>query len=307
MKKRAKVAMFGCGRVGISAAYTMYLKNIAGEIMLYSRNPEKLIGEQLDFQHSLSFVGNTAVTVAEDIADLKNSDIIVYSAGVAQESGETRLNLTTKNTELVEATIPEIVKHAPNAIIIMVTNPVDILTYKAFQIAGIPSGRLFGSGTTLDTARFRFHLSGMLHVNSRSIHAYILGEHGDSSFPAISSANVGGQPIITFPHFSKEKILEAYEEARNAAYKIIEAKGATYYAIGVVISELVYTILHDAKRVYPLSIPLEGKYGYHDVALSVPCILGKNGVERILEVPLSEEEKKQFDHSVKTLKQYLAE
>jgi L-lactate dehydrogenase len=303
--KKTKVSVIGAGRVGITAAFTMYLKNTAQEIMLFGRDKDKLIGEQSDFMDSLSFLGTTHVTVGSEPSELAGSDVIVFTAGAAQEPGETRLDLVRKNTEILENIIPDIVKHAPEAIIMMVTNPVDILTYKTSLLAKLPRGRVFGSGTTLDTARFRFQLSRYLHVNPKSIHGYILGEHGDSSFPTLSTANVGGQLISTMKDFSSEKAHEAYVKTRDAAYKIIAAKGATYYAIGVVINQLVHSILSDAGRVYPLSIPLEGEYGHTGIALSVPCVLGRGGVERVIEISLSDEEKLKMALSVETLKKYL--
>jgi len=303
--KKTKVTVIGAGRVGITAAFTMYLKNTAQEIMLYGRDKDKLIGEQLDFMHSLSFLGTTHITVGSEPEELAGTDIIVFTAGAAQEPGETRLDLVKKNTTILESIVPDIVKHAPDSIILMVTNPVDVLTYKTVLLSKLPRTRVFGSGTTLDTARFRFHISESLHVNPKSVHAYILGEHGDSSFPTLSSANVGGQLLATMKDFSHDKALEAYTKARDAAYKIIAAKGATYYAIGVVINQLVHAILTDAKRVYPLSITLDGEYGHTEVSLSVPCVLGRNGIERIIELPLSEEEQLKMQLSVETLKKYL--
>jgi len=303
--KKTKVTIIGAGRVGITAAFTMYLKNTAQEIMLYGRDKDKLIGEQLDFMHSLSFLGTTHITVGSEPEELAGTDIIVFTAGAAQEPGETRLDLVKKNTTILESIVPDIVKHAPDSIILMVTNPVDVLTYKTVLLSKLPRTRVFGSGTTLDTARFRFHISESLHVNPKSVHAYILGEHGDSSFPTLSSANVGGQLLATMKDFSHDKALEAYTKARDAAYKIIAAKGATYYAIGVVINQLVHAILTDAKRVYPLSITLDGEYGHTGVSLSVPCVLGRNGIERIIELPLSEEEQLKMQLSVETLKKYL--
>lgn len=303
--KKTKVTVIGAGRVGITAAFTMYLKNTSQEIMLYGRDKDKLIGEQLDFMHSLSFLGTTHITVGSEPKDLAGSDIIVFTAGAAQEPGETRLDLVKKNTTILESIIPDILAYAPESIILMVTNPVDVLTYHAVAMSKMPRGRVFGSGTTLDTARFRFHLSEYLGVNPKSVHGYILGEHGDSSFPTISSTNVGGQLITTLKDFSAEKAHEAYVKTREAAYKIIAAKGATYYAIGVVINQLVHSILTDAGRVYPLSVLLEGEYGHTGVSLSVPCVLGRTGIERVIEIPLSDEEKLKLQLSVETLKKYL--
>lgn len=303
--KKTKVAVVGCGRVGVTAAFTMYLKNTANEIMLFGRDIDKLIGEQLDFMHSLSFIGTTNITVASEYEKLAGADVIVFTAGAAQKEGETRLDLVRNNKTIINKMIPEIVKYAPEAKIMLVANPVDVLTFEAARIAGLPRGQVFGSGTTLDTARFRYHLSEFLKVNPKSIHAYILGEHGDSSFPTISMANVGGQLITTMKGFSEEKAVEAYTKARDAAYKIIAAKGATYYAIAVVINQLVDAVLHNSKRVYPLSIPLEGEYGYSGVSLSVPCVLGRHGIERIIEIPLSEDEQAKMKNSVEVLKKFL--
>jgi L-lactate dehydrogenase len=262
-------------------------------------------GEQLEFQHSLTFLGTTKITAAESYKDLKNSDVIVFTAGRAQLPGESRLNLVKSNLEVIKTILPEVINNSPNSVLIMVTNPVDILTYQASELLKLPEGKIFGSGTSLDSARFRFHLSEFLKINPKNIHAYVLGEHGDSSFPTISHADIGGQPLATMKDFSSKKIQEAFLMARNSASAIIAAKGSTYYAIGVVINQLVDAVLRDTKRVYPVSIPLTGQYGYQDVSISVPCVIGKNGVEKILEVPLSEEEKKLMDKSVKILKEII--
>jgi L-lactate dehydrogenase len=203
----------------------------------------------------------------------------------------------------METILPEVVKHSPDSVIIMVTNPVDVLTYQANKLLKLPKGKIFGTGTSLDSARFRFHLSELLGINPKNIHAYVLGEHGDSSFPTISHADVGGQPLSTIKDFSLKKIQEAFIKAKTSAGTIIAAKGSTHYAIGVVINQLVDAVLKDSKRVYPVSIPLTGQYGYQDVSISLPCVIGKNGVEKILEVPLSVEEKKLMDRSVKILKE----
>jgi L-lactate dehydrogenase len=306
MDDKTKVSVVGCGKVGITAAYTMYLKNSIGEIVLYDRNKEKIAAERLDFMHSLSFIGNTQVNIAENVEDLRGSDVIVYATGAAQLPGETRLDLVKKNTEIMEALLPEILKHAPDSTVIIVSNPVDILTYKANKIAGgIKRGRIFGSGTTLDTARFRYYLSEALHVNPINIHGYILGEHGDSSFPTVSTANIGGEPIVDLEGASHDVVMEAYKKARNAAYEIIAGKGATYYSIAVVIDQLVNACLSNSKRIFPVSVPLEGEYGINGVSLSVPCIIGRQGVEKIIELKLSDEEMKMMTNSAETLKKFV--
>lgn len=300
-----KVSIIGCGRVGMTTAYSILHEGVVNDLVLFGRSKDDAFGEQLDLEHGMSFLPYARVHSTNDYKDIADSDIVIITAGAAQKPGETRLDLAQKNTVIIENIIPQIVHYAPDAIIIMVTNPVDVLTYKAYQIAKLPKGRVFGSGTTLDTARFRFHLSEFLHINPRSIHAYILGEHGDTSFPALSSASVGGQPLATLPNFSEEKVLKAFDKARTAAYKIIEAKGATYYGIGSVLSHMVKQIFKDSRSILPLSMPLHNYYGYSGVSLSVPCVIGRNGVEEMLEIKLDWEERKKLERSVNTIKEYL--
>jgi len=305
MSNKTKVSVVGCGRVGITAAYTLFLKNTVNEIVLYDRNKEKIAAERLDFIHSLSFLGTTQVNIAETPSDLKDSDVIVYATGAAQNPGETRLDLVKKNSQLLEDTLPEILKHSPNSTVLIVTNPVDVLTYKAYKFLNIKRNKIFGSGTTLDTARFRYYLSEYLKVSPINIHGYILGEHGDSSFPTISMANVGGEPIGQIKGVTDEIVMDAYNKTRKAAYEIIAGMGATYYSIAVVVDQLVQACLNDTKRIYPVSVPLEGEYGFHDVSLSVPCVLGKDGIEKIIELDLSSLEKELMKKSVEVLKKYL--
>lgn len=300
-----KVSIVGCGKVGMTTAYSLVHDGTVNELLLVGRSKDKIIGEQLDLEHGLSFLHHVKIDSTENFKDISNSDVVIFTAGASQKPGDTRLDLTQKNLALVDEMIPKIVENAPDAVILMVTNPVDILTYRAYQIAGLPKGKIFGSGTTLDTARFRFHLSEFLKVNPKSIHAYILGEHGDHSFPAISSATVGGQPLSTMPGFSYERAERAYLEARNAAYKIIASKGATYYAIGAVLAHIVKKILTDAKSILPVSVPLHQYYDINGIALSVPCVVGNSGVERTLEIKLSWEEKVKLARAARTLKMFV--
>ena len=300
-----KVAIIGWGRVGMSTAFALLQQGIPNELLLLSRSKEKAEGEKLDLEHGLSFLKHTKIKASESYEDLKDTDIVVFTAGAPQKTGESRLDLIEKNKAILQKYIPKILKYAPNSIIIIVSNPVDILTYEAYKIAGLPKGRIFGSGTTLDTSRFRFHLAEQMKINPKSIHAYILGEHGDSSFPALTGAVVGGQSLLSIPDMTEQKALAAYTKTRDAAYKIIEAKGATYYAIATATAKLVETILIDGKKIFPVSIPLHSYYGHNGVSLSVPCVIGRNGVEQTIEIKLSWEEKKMLQKSVDTLKKYL--
>ena len=302
-----KVTVVGAGKVGMTAAYALLLDGFAQEIMLFGRHREKLVGEKLDLEHAMALTHKTNITISDDYADLKDTDVFVFCAGAAQAPGDTRLDLAGKNLRIVESMVPSLMAAAPEAILLMVANPCDLMTYKAAQL--VPQarpGQIFGSGTLLDTARFRFHLSEMLPVNARSIHAYVLGEHGDHSFPVLSSATVGGQSLLDFPNFTREQALEAYQKARDAAYAIIESKGATYYGIGASITKIVRTIWRDGRSVLPLSVPLDNYYGQTAMASSVPCILGRDGVEQVVAIQLDELEKGELAAGVAALKEVYA-
>jgi L-lactate dehydrogenase len=300
-----KVSVIGCGRVGMTAAFAMVMEGELNELVLVGRDVDSIVGEALDLEHGLAFMHHTTITATEDYADIAGSDVVVITAGTSQKPGDNRLDLLEKNKAIIEGIIPQVVKYAPEAVILMVTNPVDVLTYHAYRLADLPKGQILGSGTVLDSARFRFHLSEFLKVNPKSIHAYILGEHGDHSFAAMASASVGGQPLNTFPNFSPQQAQKAYEQARDAAYKIIASKGATFYGIGVVINHIVSTILRNNRSVLPVSVPLHNYMGHSGIALSIPCIVGRRGVEQSLEIKLSWEEKEKLDRCVTVLKEYV--
>lgn len=300
-----KVTIVGCGKVGMTGAYSLLHAGTVDELVLFGRNEAMLHGEELDLEHGISFLHNTRVTSTVDYADTAGSDVVVITAGAAQKPGETRLDLATKNIAIIESIVPAILSQSPEAVIVLVSNPVDVLTYKAHLQSHLPVGRIFGTGTTLDTARFRFHLSEMLKVNPRSIHAYILGEHGDHSFPSLLSAYVGGQQLMSLEGMSRERLLEVHETVKQSAYRIIEAKGATYYAIGSVISHVVSAILTDAQSILPVSVPIYDYYGHTDVAISMPCVIGSRGVEKVLQPELSDQEQEQLWQCVQTLQSYL--
>ena len=300
-----KVAVVGCGKVGMTAAYAMMLSGTPTEIVLFDRNKDKAMGEKLDLEHALSLLsGYVNITATDNYADLSESRLIVYSAGAAQQPGQTRLDLVNTNKKILEEVLPKINQAAPKSVILIVANPVDVLTYFAHKLIPDAGGKIFGSGTMLDTARLRFHLSEALKINPHSIHAYVLGEHGDSSFPVFANTTVGGQKLLEVPGMSETVVAEAYQKTKEAANKIIGAKGATYYAIGVVVMKIMQAVFSDSKTVYPLSVPLDNYLGFSGVALSVPCILGVNGVEKILAVDLSPAEKAALEKSVVALKPY---
>lgn len=301
----SKVTIIGGGRVGTSAAFAMLLRDTTRELVIFDRDVDRMKGEQLDLQHSLAFLATTKILATDSYEDTQNSNVIVFTAGAAQEPGESRLDLAKKNTEILTALLPEALKYSPEAVVLIVANPVDILTYQATTLLHLPKGRIFGTGTSLDSARFRFYLSELLEINPKNIHAYILGEHGDSSFPLVSTIDIGGESVLAMPGVTKEKIEGCFVKARDAAQTIISSKGSTSYAIGVVVNQLVHAILGDTRRIFPVSIPLSGEYGYSDVSISVPCILGKNGVEKILEISLAQEEKVHMETSVNVLKSFL--
>lgn len=297
-----KVAIVGLGRVGMTTAYSMMLDGTPSEIVLVSRELQKAIGEKLDLEHALPLLDYVKIKATDDYKDVAGAKLVVIAAGAPQKPGQTRLDLCSVNRSILHQILPQVERYAPEAIIVIVSNPVDVLVQMAHEILPHAGGRIFGSGTTLDTARFRLHLGEQLGVNPHSVHAYILGEHGDSSFPVYAHATVGGQKLMNFPAMSPQIIQACYQKARDAAASIIQAKGATYYAIATVVTKLMEAILSDSKTVFPLSVPLNGKYGLRDVSLSVPCVLGARGVERVLEMELSPEEESALHRSAEILR-----
>lgn len=301
-----KVTIFGLGRVGTTAAYTLLLRGLASELVLYAREKEKAEGEKADLEHGSPFYPGTKIVATDNFEDLAGSDIVIFTAGCAQKPGQTRLDLARDNCAIVEKTVPQIVKHAPNTLILMVSNPLDVMTYRAAQVAGLPQGRVFGSGTLLDTARLRMHLSKLVDVNPTSIHAYVLGEHGDSSFVPSSTATIGGKPLINFPETNAEHLTWAHQQTKQDAYKIISGKGATYYGIGTAISHIVDIVKSDKKKIVPLSTPLNGQYGLEHVALSLPCILGRRGVERVVDLPLTLSEQDELMNTARIIREHIS-
>ncbi|MFA4815100.1 MAG: L-lactate dehydrogenase [Candidatus Gracilibacteria bacterium] len=300
-----KVTVIGAGNVGATAAYAMLMDGTPTELVLLDRNKEKAEGLVLDMGHSMAFFNATKVVGTDDYAVAKNSHLVVITAGARQQEGETRLDLIAKNRAIIRDIVPKIVKVSPHAILVIVTNPVDVLTYEAYKLSGFPWGRVFGTGTLLDTARFRFHLGEELCLSPKSIEAFVLGEHGDTSFPVWSSANVAGKPLLKWDGFSQKLGDKCYKSTREAAYHIIHDVGYTCYSIGTVVKEIMVHVFQHSRVVLPLSMPLENYYGISNVALSVPCVLDSGGVSGVIKVPLNAKEQKQLKKSAKTLKSYL--
>ena len=293
-KRTGKVVVVGAGFVGSTAAYTLLIEGAASEIVLIDRHKEKAEGEAMDLRHGLQFKANSRITYGDDYALCKDAEIVVICAGAHQEKGETRLDLVRKNSAILKDAIAGITRYNKDCILIIVSNPVDVLTRLAIRYSKFPASRVFSTGTMLDTARFRFLLGEHFGVSPESVHAYILGEHGDSSFAVWSAANIAGVPLVRFKGYNRKKMDGIYLQVKNAAYEVISRKGATYYAIGIVISRLVKAILSDQNRVFALSTLLRNYQGVSDVCLSVPCIVNREGIKEHIVIPFNANEKKRM-------------
>lgn len=301
-----KIAIVGgAGAVGASAAYALMISGLASEIVLVDVNERRAEGEAMDLMQGAPFV--RPVTVRHgSYADCAGSQIVVITAGAAQKPGETRLDLVKKNTEIFRQIIPQVAQAAPNAILLIVSNPVDILTYAALKFSGFPSGHVVGSGTVLDTARLRALIGQRLEVDPRSVHAYVIGEHGDSEVVVWSRAMVAGMPIGDFcAQRGRPCELEMQDEialqVRRAAYEIIERKGATYYAIGLAIRHIIEAILRDQNTILTVSTLMTGQFGVTDICLSLPSIVDHGGVEGVLMPALNDAELAAFQRSAQVL------
>ena len=300
--KSSKVVIIGAGFVGSTAAYALLIDGTASEIALIDVDREKAEGEALDLKHSLQFTSQTKITFGEDYNLCKDAAIIVICAGAHQKPGETRLDLAQKNAKIFKEMIPKITRHNRDCILLIVANPLDILTYLTIKYSKFPPHKVFGSGTILDTARFRYFLGEYFEVDTTSVHAYILGEHGDSEFPVWSTANIAGINLRLFDNYNKKKMGEIFKKTRNAAYEIIAKKGATYYAIGLGITKIVKAILKNHNEVLPVSCLLKNYHGISDVCLSVPAIINKDGIKKQLKLPLNPQEKANLRKSANVLK-----
>ena len=296
-----KAAIVGCGFVGSASAFALMESGLFSEMVLIDVSREKAEGEALDISHGLPFAKPMQI-YAGDYADIADAAVIIVTAGAGQKPGETRLDLVKKNVGIFKSIIPEIAKVNTEGILLVVANPVDILTYTAAKLSGFPENRVFGSGTVLDTARLKYLLGQHLSVDSRSIHAFIIGEHGDSEIAAWSSANVSGIPLSSFcemrGHFNHQSSMNAIaEDVKNSAYEIINRKGATYYGIAMSVKRICEAIVRDEKSIL--------NYGISDIALSMPAIVGKNGVEGTVPIELSGQEALALHNSADTLKKVI--
>lgn len=300
-----KAAIIGCGFVGSASAFCLMQSGLFSELVLLDANRDKAEGEALDVAHGIPFARPMKI-YAGDYDDIADAAIIIVTAGANQKPGETRLDLVQKNVGIFRSIIPEIAKRNFAGILLIVSNPVDILTYTAMKLSGLPEHRVIGSGTVLDTARFKYQLGEHLQVDPRSIHAFIIGEHGDSEIAAWSSANVSGIPIHDICEMRgfynhEDAMKEIAETVKNSAYEIIAKKKATYYGIAMSVRRICEALVRNEKSILPVSTMLHGQYGIGDVVLSMPAIVGSDGVETTVPIDLSPEEQEKLKESANAL------
>jgi L-lactate dehydrogenase len=302
-----KIAVVGAGSVGATVAYACLIRGVAHAIALYDVNADKVNAEVLDLNHGLQFVPQATVEGSDDVEVCRNAGVVVVTAGAKQKPGQTRMDLAATNTAICKEMIPKLLKVAPDAIFLLVTNPVDVITYVTLKVSGLPRERVFGSGTVLDSSRFRFLIARRLKVAVSNVHAYIAGEHGDSEIPLWSSANVGNVPLHDWAVQGHGKLTvrdrtEIFQDVKNAAHQIVKGKGATNYAIGLATAKILEAILNDENRVMPVSSLLSNYHGIDDVCLSVPCIVRRAGVGPTLPIPLNDAELAGLGNSAETIK-----
>ncbi|XP_036399620.1 L-lactate dehydrogenase A chain-like [Megalops cyprinoides] len=304
---RNKVTVVGVGMVGMASAISVLIKELADEVALVDVMEDKLKGEVMDLQHGGLFLRTPKIVADKDYSVTAHSKVVVVTAGARQQEGESRLNLVQRNVNIFKFIIPNIVKYSPHCIILIVSNPVDILTYVAWKLSGFPRHRVIGSGTNLDSARFRFLMGEKLKIHPSSCHGWIVGEHGDSSVPVWSGVNVAG---VSLKHLNpdmgtdkdKEDWRHVHKKVVDGAYEVIKLKGYTSWAIGLSVADLVETIIKNLRKVHPVSTLVQGMHGVKDeVFLSVPCVLGNSGLTDVVNMTLKPEEEQQLVKSAETL------
>lgn len=302
-----KVTVVGVGNVGMACTISLLAKNISSDLALVDMMEDKLKGEMLDLQHGSSFLRNAKINASTDYSITANSSVCIVTAGARQKEGETRLDLVQRNTDIFKKIIPELVKYSPNTILLIVSNPVDILTYVAWKLSGLPKNQVIGSGTNLDSARFRFLLSEKLKVAPTSCHGWMIGEHGDSCVPVWSGVNIAGVRLRDLDETvgtedDKENWNEIYKKVIGSAYEVIKLKGYTSWAIGLSAAQIVSSILRNSQQVHAVATLVTGIHGIKDdVFLSLPCSLGENGVNTIIQQSLTEEETHLLQKSAQTI------
>ncbi|KGP91962.1 lactate dehydrogenase [Pontibacillus chungwhensis BH030062] len=310
MERVNRIALIGTGFVGSSYAFALLNQGVGDELVLIDVNKEKSEGDAMDLNHGLAFAPSYTKIWYGDYSDCAAADLVVITAGANQKPGETRLDLVEKNSAIFKSIVDQVMGSGFDGIFLVATNPVDILTYMTWKFSGLPKHRVIGSGTILDTARLRYSLGEYFNVDSRNVHAYIMGEHGDSELPAWSHANIGGRSIYDRIKDNPEKYSERdlgplFEGVRDAAYHIIQRKGATYYGIAMGLVRLTKAILHNENSILTVSAYLSGEYDEKDVYIGVPAIVNRSGVREILEIELDELEEAQFANSAKVLRETL--
>lgn len=309
MNNIQKAAVIGCGFVGSSIAFTLMQSGIFSELVLIDANRDKAEGEAMDLSHGLPFTHPMDIR-AGDYDDVADCALVIVTAGAGQKPGETRLDLVHKNVAIFRSIIPEIARRNRDAILLIVSNPVDVLTWAAWKLSGYPANRVLGSGTVLDTARLKYLLGERLGVDSRSVHAFIIGEHGDSELAVWSSANISGADLDDYCRIAgitkpTDELSRIYEHVRDAAYQIIDSKGATYYGIGMAVRRIAEAIVRNEHSVLPVTSMIYGHYGVDGICLGVPTIVGRNGAEAVLDIPLSQEELAQLQRSANTMREMI--
>jgi L-lactate dehydrogenase len=308
----SKLSVVGAGAVGSSVAYAAMIRGVARHIALYDINEEKTRAEVLDLAHGAKFVGATEISGGSDIAVTAGSDVVVVTAGAKQKPGQTRLDLAATNARIIGTLVEQLVEASPEAIFVIVSNPCDVLTMLAQEASGLPAERLFASGTTLDTSRLRWELGRRAGVSASSVHAMIVGEHGDTEFPMWSTATIGTVPLGEWTVegeriFDQEALDRIAVDVRDAAYTVIQGKGATNYAIGLSSTRIVEAILSDENAVLPVAPVLSGVHGLDGVALSGPCVVNRSGAHPIAQTPFSAHELELLHRSADSLRQVAAE
>jgi L-lactate dehydrogenase len=307
---KPKIAIIGAGNVGSTFAFSLMISGLAREIVLIDKNELLAKGECMDLNHGLSFAHPTKIYVA-GFEGCEDADIVVITAGTNQKPGQSRIDLVQNNVAIFKDIIPAISKFAENTILLVVTNPVDILTYVTLKISGLPPNRVIGSGTVLDTARLKYMISEYCKVDPSNIHTYIIGEHGDTELPVWSNATIAGMAIETYCsvycRFNnvKKELSEIFEKVKNSAYQIIKAKGATNYSIALTLVKITRSIVRNENSILPVSTLITDYYGISDVCISIPSHVNINGVEQYLKLELSDQEQEMFKHSANTLKKII--